>query len=355
MKVPAIKFARSTQDGFFPVLRERVDQWFQQQGISQKGGSRMVYKSLGMLSLYIAPFALILTGWFTPLQMLVLALLMGIGLAGVGMSVMHDACHGAFSDRPWINRLFSGSMYLLGGNVYNWKVQHNTLHHTFTNIHEADGDIAGRVILRFDKHDPYLGIMRLQFLYGPFLYSLMVMTFHIKDFVQVITWGRQSGAAAFRRELTTLVVSKVFYFGVLLIPYFLLPISFGQWFLGYAVMALVAGFIMASVFQLAHLVEGVDQPLPDQDGKMDKPWADHQLHTTANFARKNKLLNWYVGGLNYQIEHHLFPNICHIHYPAISQIVEQTAREFNLPYHCFDNLSGAYFSHIRTLYALGKP
>jgi linoleoyl-CoA desaturase len=88
---------------------------------------------------------------------------------------------------------------------------------------------------------------------------------------------------------------------------------------------------------------------------MDKPWADHQLHTTANFARKNKLLNWYVGGLNYQIEHHLFPNICHIHYPAISQIVEQTAREFNLPYHCFDNLSGAYFSHIRTLYALGKP
>ncbi|MFZ9940191.1 MAG: fatty acid desaturase family protein [Bacteroidia bacterium] len=355
MKVPAIKFARSRQDGFFPVLRERVDQWFQQQGISQKGGSRMVYKSLGMLSLYILPFGLILTGWFTPLQMLLLALLMGIGLAGVGMSVMHDACHGAFSDRPWINRLFSGSMYLLGGNVYNWKVQHNTLHHTFTNIHEADGDIAGRVILRFDKHDPYRSIMRLQFLYGPFLYSLMVMTFHIKDFVQVITWGRQSGAATFRREFTTLVVSKVFYFGVLLLPYFLLPISFGQWFLGYVVMALVAGFIMASVFQLAHLVEGVDQPLPDQDGKMETPWADHQLRTTANFARKNKLLNWYVGGLNYQIEHHLFPNICHIHYPAISQIVEQTAREFNLPYHCFENLSGAYISHIRTLYALGKP
>jgi len=355
MKIPSIKFARSTQDGFFQVVRERVDEWFRQQDISQKGGNRMVYKSLGILALYVLPFVLILTGWFTPLQMLVLALLMGMGLAGVGMSVMHDACHGAFSDRPWINRLFFGSIYLLGGNVYNWKVQHNTLHHTFTNIHEADGDIAGRFILRFDKHDTCLGIMRLQFLYAPLLYSLMVLTFHIKDFVQVITWGRQSGPVVFRREFTTLLISKVFYFSVILLPYFLLPISFVQWALGYVGMALVAGFVMASVFQLAHLVEGVDQPLPDPEGKIDKPWADHQMYTTANFAHKNWLLTWYVGGLNYQIEHHLFPNICHLHYPAISRIVEQTAHEYNLPYHCFGSLSAAYASHIRTLYALGRP
>ena len=111
---------------------------------------------------------------------------------------------------------------------------------------------------------------------------------------------------------------------------------------------------MAIVFQLAHVVEDVQQPLPTSEGNIENEWAIHQLQTTANFARNNRFINWFVGGLNFQVEHHLFPNICHIHYRKISYIVERTAREYGLPYHLKPSFISAVASHTRMLKVLGR-
>ena len=116
----------------------------------------------------------------------------------------------------------------------------------------------------------------------------------------------------------------------------------------------IEGFTLAIIFMLAHIIEGTEYPIPDKEGKVDMAWADLQMHTTANFATKNKLVNFLSGGLNFQIEHHLFPNVCHIHYTKISQIVKATALEYNLPYIEHPTFFGAMASHTRVLKKLGR-
>jgi linoleoyl-CoA desaturase len=114
------------------------------------------------------------------------------------------------------------------------------------------------------------------------------------------------------------------------------------------------GLILSFVFQLAHTVEGTDHPLPDETGTINNEWAIHQMTTTVNFSRKNRLISWYVGGLNFQVEHHLFPRICHIHYPKIADIVKTTATEYKVPYMENNSFFSAIKSHFATLKRLGK-
>jgi linoleoyl-CoA desaturase len=87
---------------------------------------------------------------------------------------------------------------------------------------------------------------------------------------------------------------------------------------------------------------------------MEDSWAVHQLLNTTNFSPGSKVTAWFIGGLNYQIEHHLFPQICHIHYPKISAIVAETAREYNLPYNVQKTFIHAIWEHGRMLKVLGK-
>ena len=133
-----------------------------------------------------------------------------------------------------------------------------------------------------------------------------------------------------------------------------LNLSFTQVLIGFLVMHYIAGFILAIIFQPAHVVEGTEYPMPDENGNLENSWAIHQLHTTTNFGHKAKLFSWYVGGLNYQVEHHLFPNICHVHYRQISKIVEQTAGEFGLPYKSKETFLQAIAAHARQLKWLSR-
>jgi linoleoyl-CoA desaturase len=114
-------------------------------------------------------------------------------------------------------------------------------------------------------------------------------------------------------------------------------------------MHLVAGFILSMIFQPAHVVKETTFPMPNLENEIENSWAVHELLTTANFARKNAVLNWYAGGLNFQVEHHLFPTICHIHYEALAPIVKETAEEFGLPYNEFETFSEAIKSHYDML------
>ncbi|GAB3316061.1 acyl-CoA desaturase [Larkinella ripae] len=353
-----VKFLNRDKSTFFPVLRTRIEQHFQEKALCKSGGSPILGKAIFMLSLYLVPYLLILTNVLPAWAMLILAGVMGVGIAGVGMSVMHDANHGSFSSSIWVNKLFSGSLYLLGGNVYNWKVQHNTLHHTYTNIDQLDSDITGKPFLRLCDQQRLHKIHQYQHWYAFLLYGLMTFSFLVKDFRQVGEFNRKAKSKVTKpfsaREILILLFSKLMY-GLFIagLPLLLTDITFGQWLLGFLLMNFVAGFVLSVIFQLAHIVEEVHSPIRNDEGNIENAWAIHQLESTANFSG-HWLMSWCIGGLNYQIEHHLFPSISHIHYPAIAPIVQATAEQYGLPYYQKSSIFDALASHIGMLKKLGK-
>lgn len=348
-----------TQREFGPELRKRVNAHLKAKGISTKGDETMFVKAILMLLIYFVPFALIFMLPANPLLATLLVIMMGIGEAGIGMSVMHDASHGALSNKQWVNDLFSSTMFLLGSNTFNWKVQHTILHHTFTNIYGFDQDIETKGMLRLCQHAPLKKFHRFQFLYAYFFYGLMTLFKLVADIRQLLDFnrtgitreqGRQPGL-----ELLKLFLTKVFYLSVTVgLPLMFTDYSWWQILIGFSILHITAGMIMSTVFQMAHVVEGAKQPLPDNNSVIHKDWMVHELETTSDFARNNHLLNWYVGGLNFQIEHHLFPNTCHIHYRGIAPIVEQTAKEFGYIYNLKPTFLHALVSHGKRLKELGR-
>jgi linoleoyl-CoA desaturase len=240
-------------------------------------------------------------------------------------------------------------------------LQHNDLHHTFTNIHDHDEDIAPIGILRFSPHAPLKKLHRFQFIYAWFFYGFMTfMWVTTKDFVSLKRY-RDMGMLktrniSYRKQLWILILSKsLYYFYTVGIPILFTGLTWWFVLIAFFVMHFVAGLSLALIFQPAHVIEETNFPLPDSTGNMENDWAVHQLYTTANFAPGSRIFSWFIGGLNYQVEHHLFPSICHIHYRKISEIVKETAAEFNLPYHEKQNFIVALLSHARTLIRLGKP
>jgi len=356
----SIKFTSDNplQKQFASTLRKNVNAYFKDKKISTKGNITMFTKAILLLAIYISPFVLILTVSMNVWMALLLVILMGVGEAGVGMSVMHDAAHGAFSNKQWVNSLFSSTIYLLGSNPLNWKIQHNILHHTFTNIYGYDEDIETKAIIRLCIHAPLKKFHRFQYIYAFFFYGLMTLSKLITDLGQLIGYNKEGITKEQNlnpsAEILKLIISKIIYLAVIIgLPLLFTPFSWWQILLGFAIMHITAGIIMSTVFQMAHVVDGVEQPLPNAEGVIANEWAVHELHTTSDFARNNLFLNWYVGGLNFQIEHHLFPNICHIHYRKIAPIVEQTAKEFGLTYNLKPTFLNALSSHVNRLKILG--
>jgi linoleoyl-CoA desaturase len=285
---------------------------------------------------------------------------MGIGVAGLGMSVMHDGNHGSYSSNKRVNWLMGHILNIMGGSTYNWKLQHNILHHTYTNITHMDDDIASKPTLRLSPHTKRSKLHQYQWIHGFFLYGLTTLFWvTAKDFIQYVKYKRNKVSNVSQREsnwiLAKTIILKVLYFCTYFIaPIVLFDIPFVQVLTGFLLMHFIAGLVLTMIFQLAHSLEGTSHPLPNEHGVLENDWAIHQMKTTTNFSPDNKLLSWYVGGLNYQVEHHLFPRISHIHYPAIAGIVKSTAEEFNVPYLQYKTFGLAMNAHIRFLKKLGK-
>ncbi len=357
----AVKFVCDNKQHkqFVATLRANVYNYFKEKGISTKGNFSMAIKTVAMLAMYIAPFIVLLTVSLPFWSMLLLAVLMGIGMAGIGMAVMHDAVHGSYSHKKWLNNLLGGTMYLLGNNVFNWKIQHNIFHHAYSNVEGFDEDISTKVVIRLSEHAPLRKIHKYQHIHAFFFYGFMSIYKLLAELFQLIRYNKagitRKHQANPTLECTKLIVIKILYLFVFIgLPLLLTDFSWWQVLLGFFVMHWVVGCILSIIFQMAHIVEGVDQVLPGKDGTIENDWVIHELKTTANFARNNRFLNWYIGGLNFQIEHHLFPNICHIHYRKISPIVEKTAREFGFTYNLKPTFFNALVSHIRRLKELGR-
>lgn len=359
-KKNAVKFRSKSGNDFHAALKSNVQEYFTKNNISPFANATMVIKTIILLAFYIIPFVILISENPPFTVAILLWLLMGIAMAGIGMSVMHDANHGAYSQKPWVNKILGATLNLLGGAVFNWKLQHNILHHTYTNISGMDDDIDTKAGMRFTPHDELENKHKRQYWYAFGLYSLITLYWLLaKDYVQ---WKRYrdngvnaSPKSVYYRNLVQLTIMKLLYIGIFLaLPVAVAHIPVWQILIGFVLMHMVAGIILSVVFQLAHTVEGTSHPIPDENGSIQNNWAVHQMETTMNFAPKSKLLSWYLGGLNFQVEHHLFPKICHVHYPEISKIVQQTAAEYHVPYLSHPTLGVAIQSHIRLLHQLGR-
>lgn len=356
-----IRFAAIDKSQFFTILKKRVDQYFIDNQKSRYANKTMVIKTIVLLSSYILPFIVLI--FFNPPVPIAMCLwlVMGLGVSGIGMSIMHDANHGAFSKSAAVNKWMGYTINLAGAGVVNWKLQHNILHHTYTNVARVDEDIKDRGVIKLSPHDKAGPLHRFQWLYAFFFYGILTLYWVVlKDFIQYYHFiksgvNRQSGPEN-RQMLTSLIVMKLIYFAIFfLVPTLIFHIPFTQILAGFLLMHFTAGLVLTVIFQLAHSVEGTQHPLPNANGVIEKDWAIHQLETTVNFSPRNKWLSWYIGGLNFQIEHHLFPKVCHVHYPEIAPIVKQTANEFGLTYLENSSLFVAVKSHITSLKRFGAP
>lgn len=360
MSDTVLRFPRKDETQFFKTLNQRVNNYFKENNLKKTGNWKLHLKTIVMISVFLTPYFLLLTLNISQWWMLALTVLIGVGMAGVGMNVMHDGNHGTYSSKKWLNQLMGGSIYILSGNVYNWKVQHNVLHHTYTNITGHDEDLEAGKIMRFSKESPWKRFHKYQHYYSVFLYGLLTINWAIlADFKQMKRYIRRGLSAEGKlqpmREWSILVITKIIYLTIwIVLPILLMDIAWWKILIGFFVMHFVAGVILSVVFQLAHVThESVTMPAPE-DGQLKNIWAIHQLKTTANFGTRNRIVNWFTGGLNHQVEHHIFPHISHIHYKKISEIVKKTAREFNLPYHEFRTTRAAIAAHFTHLRNLGK-
>ena len=359
-KKSPLKFASNNRD-FVTTLNKRVNEYFKLNNLSRNADTEMIVKTIFMFLLYFVPYALIVTQVVSgSLGLISLVIVMGFGLAGIGLSVMHDANHGAYSKSNNVNVFIGYSLNLIGANAFNWKVQHNVLHHTFTNVHEEDEDISPRGALRFTPHTVWKKAHRYQFIYAWFLYGLLtILWLAYKDFYRLVKYHqngimRQQKANVYQEWLIALVSKGIYVGYIFIIPTLLTPLLWWQVGLGILMMHYLAGFILAIIFQPAHVIDGAEFPLPDGNRTLENNWAVHQLLTTTNFGNNSRWFSWYVGGLNFQIEHHLFPNICHVHYRKIADIVKSTAQEFGLPYKSSRTFWSALCGHGRLLKKLGK-
>ncbi len=360
--IQRVKFPpREAGESFSKTLNSRVNAYFKENGISKFADGRMYLKSFIILSAYIVPFALMLTGIITSTPAIIASwMLMGVATSGIGMSVMHDANHGSYSESKFVNKAMGYLVNLVGGSAENWKIQHNILHHTYTNIDGLDADTVTFPMLRFSPFAKRRAVHKFQHIYGWFFYGLMTVSWvFMKDFKQLVDY-KNSGMTTnydtgFGQIILRIILFKAAYlFVTLALPIYLLPLPWYGTLGCFFLMHFIGGLILGMVFQAAHIMEVCEFTQPDDKGVMRDSWAIHQLKTTTDFAPNNKLVTWFVGGLNFQVVHHLFPKVSHVHYPALSPIVAQTAKEFNLPYHCIPTFAEAVLGHGKMLRALGR-
>lgn len=320
----------------------------------------MITKTVVMLTVFFVPLIIINTGIIAgPLLLFALYIISGLGMAGIGMGIMHDAIHGSYSKNSKINKYMGYTMNLIGASATVWKIQHNVLHHTYTNIHEADDDINAPAFLRFTPHSKQYWIHKFQYLYVWFFYGLSTISWvTTKDYVRINRYrnmGFFSKSGEFRRELIKMTSWKVLYYTfALIMPLVMVPLAPWIIILAFVAMHFVTGLSISLVFQTAHVMPDTSFPQPNSEGLIHNNWNLHQLATTTNFAPRSRFFSWLIGGLNYQVEHHLMPHVSHVHYRKLAPIVKQTAEEFGIPYLSKNTFVAALWDHAKMLYQLGR-
>ena len=343
-------------NAFHKELRRRVDDYFLITGRRQRDCPAMYLKTAIILAAFAGFYLLLVFVANTWWQGLLLAVPLGLSVAAIGFNIEHDGGHHSYSDHVWINRLMAMTLDLIGGSSYVWHWKHGVVHHTYVNITGHDADIDVPFFGRLTPHQKRLGFHRWQRFYLWPLYGVNVIKWHFYDDFRDVILGRIGSTRMPRPkrwELAGFVGGKALFLALALA----LPLTVHSFWIVlffYVVTVSLAGVIVSVVFQLAHCVEEAEFPLPQENSSsMEKSWAIHQVETTVDFSRSSKVESWLLGGLNFQIEHHLFPRVCHVNYPAISSVVEQTCREFGVRYREHLTFRAGLASHFRWLRRMG--
>jgi len=343
-------------NGFYKTLKTRADDFFEASGLRRRGSPRMYVQTAIILLWFGASYGFLVFVADTWWQGGLLAASLALAIVGIGFSVQHDANHGAYSNKESVNRLLGITLDLLGASSYVWKWKHNVFHHTYTNLTGADEDIQIGPLGRLAPGQPRLRIHRVQQFYLWLLYGFMLAKWQFVDDLKNLVQGRialnrmpRPGRAA----LAGLVAGKVGF----LTWAFVVPLLFHPWWVVlvfYGATSFAVAIILSTVFQSAHCNAHVFFPPLSDSGDVANSWAIHEVESTVDFARGRPLLTWYLGGLNYQIEHHLFPKVSHVHYPRLAAIVEATCKEFGVRYTVHAGFFGAVSSHWKWLRSMGR-
>jgi linoleoyl-CoA desaturase len=350
-KFPTVK------QSFHTELKKRINDYFESTGKSLAGNAHLYTKAAVLVVSFL--FLYVHLVFFTPgtIWAILESVLLGVVVAGIGFNIMHDGAHGSFSKYKWLNHVAAFSLNVLGGSTYMWNIKHNVIHHAYTNVDGVDDDIDIQPWLRMSSTQPRLAMHRYQHIYFWFLYSLLyILWVFVLDYQKY--FKRRIGEMPLKNMSFTDHLIFWSFKAFNLIIFVVIPIfqlGFLPWLIGFLIFMLVAGFVLSIVFQLAHTVEHTHFPVPQEDtGKMEDEWAIHQLKTTANFAPRNKFISWLVGGLNFQIEHHLFPKISHVHYAQLRRIIKQACEEYGVPYIEYAKMRHAVGSHVSFLKQMGR-
>lgn len=349
-----LTFKGSGQKDFFSTLKKKVDTYFKENNLPKSGNNVLYTQTALMAFIQIALYALILSNFLNAPLLILTFMAFGLASGAMDFMIVHDALHGAFSSKPWVNKLAGYLFDLNGTSSYVWKLTHNVIHHTYTNIPGYDHDIDKAILLRLNPKDKLYSFHYYQNIYAFLLYPFVTANWiFYSDYV--VFYQEYKKGKVQRKDLLTFFGFKALNFILfVLLPILLIDLPIWTILLAYFCGHLAAGFCISLIFQLAHVTENVEYYEPDIDGNIPNNWAVHEMMTTSNFATDNKLLTYLVGGLNFQVEHHLFPNICHIHYPAIQKIVKETAREYYLPYKENMTFTEAIKSHYNRIKRLGR-
>ena len=354
----AVRSLRFTQHrDFQKTLNERVVAFLRENQIPGRDVPAMYLKTAVTLGWWLGVYLLLLLGHFPPWINIGLSVFWGLAIASVGFNVVHDANHNGYSDSPFVNKLVSLSAEILGMSGFRWRVKHNIWHHTFTNIAGYDDDVETFGLMRLTPRMPWKPLYRGQFWYFPLVYSMIAFDFILRDFMMVLV-GKSDANHVYPKMR---VMDQIIFWGgkgIFFVIMFVLPMQIFPWWqvlIGFVIAMITASLVMGIVFQLAHINSATDFPEPvGSPQHIENEWAVHQVETTADFAPRNWLLNFYVGGLNYQIEHHLLPHICHLNYPRLAPIVRKTCEEFGIRYNCYGTWREAFICHLRELRFLGR-
>lgn len=346
----------NTQAPFFKSVKAKVDNYFKSENIEPSGSSRLLLKGLIQVATAVGLYVVLVFFTPSPFVSVLLCMLFGINLSIIGFNIMHEGGHQSFSKYTWLNKLSAYSLNALGANTYFWKIKHNVNHHTFTNIEGMDSDIDAKPFMRLHQDQPLYWFHKFQHVYWFFLYGISYIAWvFYEDFSKYFS-GRIAANSEPKplpfKEHVIFWITKILY----VVVYIALPVIMVGWLpalIGYLIVTFVTGLFISVVFQLAHMVEDTAFPLVADDRKIEQEWAVHQINTTANFATQDKVVSWLLGGLNFQVEHHLFPRVSHVHYPRISAFVKETCKEFNIDYIEYPSLGEAFFSHLYHIRRLG--
>lgn len=349
---PTVRFLPASAPHFLAEVKKRVYEELQRSHIQPHADWRMYLKTAIVLCLFAGSYCVYLLADLSLLSRLLAAALFGFSVALIGFNISHDALHGAYSANSKVNKCLGYSFDMIGASSFVWRVTHNLRHHVYTNIPGYDQDIDKAILLRLSPADPLYSFHRYQHLYAPVLYCLLGFNWILYTDYKWL-WEERFCCKPSIGDFFALFLFKLFNAALTLI----LPFVFLPWqhaLLGCFVMYVVGGFSLALIFQLSHVVDNVDYGWPDEQGTIQSQWALHEMMTTSNFACQSYTLSWLVGGLNFQIEHHLFPHFCHSHYRHIAPIVQKVAREMSVPYHFHATFFQALRSHFRHLKNLGR-